>query len=87
MANRFNSSKNKPHSLVVTSKMKVMQDFRHIQQKLQALSQTLEQDCATKPRHKRKDITSGAYDVQTFSSFNTSLPIYPRKTAFVDFAA
>jgi hypothetical protein len=28
----------------------------------------------------------GFYDVQTFTSFNSPLPIYPRATGFVDFA-
>ena len=35
MSNRFDSIKNKPHAMVVTSKMKVLREFKRIQDELQ----------------------------------------------------
>jgi hypothetical protein len=40
MSNRFDSIKNKPHSMVVTSKMKVLREFKRIQDELQVSFQS-----------------------------------------------
>jgi len=47
MSNRFDSIKNKPHSLVVTSKMKVLQEFKRLQDELHALIPEAQADEST----------------------------------------
>ena len=92
MTNRFDSIKNKPHTRIVSSKLKVLQEFKRMQDQLQTINMLTEHS-REQPRvsaclkFKREPANTHHYDVQTFSSFNTTLPIYPRKTAFVNFAA